>query len=686
MALKFQFFNVQLHQDIEDNFRKRHSILTLDNTIDIKPQINDPLNNLTIISASSFNRQLFMLVTKHKQENDLIFSSKLDSQKGLNSKSQSFEYIIVKVSNNKIIDEYFLFNRIIYSFKIVKMPTVKSGGLLDEQSLATSDKVYMLACGSDFIENRNIKEEKKELNILSSIYIIDATELVDPFNRLLSNKGNIDNLILKKISLVNSPNTNFLYTERILPSSYTSQDDITGMACNSEFNIIALGLLNGNIIFVYPSDFPLNYDPSKNAIDPKAMNKTLDKSKISKLSIFSTDSKLTPAKTATQEVKGLPTVGPKRNEITVTFDSKNLLNTRSISAIKMGDILEDYAINSLEFTTIKSKKGEYLVLYISTINSLYYYLIDNTLFRINFQILNPSIGTYQNSLLLTNKTQMLVCSKENFVQEYINLEKGATWFFEGKVHNPVVVKNYIAFIYYETTTPILAVYDLKNKIFAYYNNLYYKIHSITVDLQDQSFTVVIENQHKLIQIISLIEKDNSYKFQVFYNKRLYDFAFDYARNIKYNLSQIAEIHKNYGDYLYDISEFNKAVSEYVTTIGFVHPSFIISKFLDNSKIEYLIAYLESLHASVEFKKKFPDEITSYTKLLLNLYVKQKNFQSLSSFIKNVSFENMNKKEIEDLIETCQELKEVDLALSIARRLKSHDKILDILTNYKCKSL
>jgi vacuolar protein sorting-associated protein 11 len=58
----------------------------------------------------------------------------------------------------------------------------------------------------------------------------------------------------------------------------------------------------------------------------------------------------------------------------------------------------------------------------------------------------------------------------------------------------------------------------------------------------------------------------------------------------------------HGDLLYSKSELATAIKQYILTIGFVEPSYVIRKFLDVSQIDYLIEYLQKIHEKKAAKK------------------------------------------------------------------------------------
>jgi hypothetical protein len=54
--------------------------------------------------------------------------------------------------------------------------------------------------------------------------------------------------------------------------------------------------------------------------------------------------------------------------------------------------------------------------------------------------------------------------------------------------------------------------------------------------------------------------------------------------------------------LYSKSELAASIKQYILTIGFVEPSYVIRKFLDVSQIDYLIEYLQKIHEKKAAKK------------------------------------------------------------------------------------
>jgi len=105
----------------------------------------------------------------------------------------------------------------------------------------------------------------------------------------------------------------------------------------------------------------------------------------------------------------------------------------------------------------------------------------------------------------------------------------------------------------------------------------------------------VETDMNLKQIIRLKEKDNKDKFETFYKKSFFDTAYEYAKNLNYDKRKISEISKQHATHLYKKGDYAKSIDQYILTINYHDPSYVIQLFLDGSKLDHLISYLEALH-------------------------------------------------------------------------------------------
>ena len=75
----------------------------------------------------------------------------------------------------------------------------------------------------------------------------------------------------------------------------------------------------------------------------------------------------------------------------------------------------------------------------------------------------------------------------------------------------------------------------------------------------------------------------------------------------------------HGDHLFSIKDYDSANEQYLKTIGFVNPSYVIQKFINVQFLPLLVKYLEILTTTKS--KKEDGDSKDYTALLVNCYVK-----------------------------------------------------------------
>ena len=84
------------------------------------------------------------------------------------------------------------------------------------------------------------------------------------------------------------------------------------------------------------------------------------------------------------------------------------------------------------------------------------------------------------------------------------------------------------------------------------------------------------------KIYTLIEKQN------------FDLAKKVAESAKIPEELIGEIVKEHADKLFQQKKYDEAILQYIDTIGFLNPSYVIQKFLKVKQLDCLIRYLEVL--------------------------------------------------------------------------------------------
>lgn len=175
--------------------------------------------------------------------------------------------------------------------------------------------------------------------------------------------------------------------------------------------------------------------------------------------------------------------------------------------------------------------------------------------------------------------------------------------------------------------PNVNIYDLKNKIICGTTRKY------TLPANDRVLFVLSDSGMVYLVTTSLTmirfrEKDVNRKLDVLLNQvkpPLYSLAIMLAGEEQLEASEIMKLYKMYGDHLYSKHEYEAAITQYCSTIGYIPPSYVIIKFLDPYRIHNLITYLEKIK---EKSLAGSDHIT----LLLSCYTKIKDDRKIGELL------------------------------------------------------
>ena len=388
---------------------------------------------------------------------------------------------------------------------------------------------------------------------------------------------------------------------------------------------------------------------------------------LSNLTCFSVSEDLTAA-----------AIGCENGDVIIFTASPNLVSVKDTSGIKVTTLKKE---NEDTITNIAFSVQRDLYVTFSTGKDIFYYKIgEKNETPISME---SDCGVAKNCLCMNyNENKFLISTAtDNFVNEYQYFEKGPIWCFDGAKKFISYFKNYIVFVIYEENVSSLAVYDPINQIFVYYSSNFNNISNIVCDAE----TIFILDQSEILnqkKILRFREKENKEKFDTFYKKSFFDTAYNYAKNLQYDQKKISEISKRHAEHLYKKGEYEKSIEQYIRTINYLDPSYVIQKFLDGSKLDFLIKYLETLNKDEKMRKKCqPEEMKDYTALLLNCYIKQKKIDKLREFVEQKDI-NEQPKVLETAIEVCKDTKETELALSIAEKSHMTDFYIQILIEMK----
>lgn len=173
------------------------------------------------------------------------------------------------------------------------------------------------------------------------------------------------------------------------------------------------------------------------------------------------------------------------------------------------------------------------------------------------------------------------------------------------------------------------VYDLANKLVAFNHRLDPKTVVVGVLTGGgTAFVLTASAKDKGLSVVRLRERPTAAKLEVLFKMAYFQHGIMLAQAAKYPKTEVNKMYLMYGDHKYRKCDFDGAVDQYINTIGFTEPSYVIRKFLDAQRIGNLTAYLEKLHEADGGAHASKD----HTTLLLNCYTKLKDVEKLQLFV------------------------------------------------------
>ncbi|PPQ73707.1 hypothetical protein CVT24_007262, partial [Panaeolus cyanescens] len=242
-------------------------------------------------------------------------------------------------------------------------------------------------------------------------------------------------------------------------------------------------------------------------------------------------------------------------------------------------------------------------------------------------------------------------------------------FFPSAAAASATVRNFVARSANTAETDItkVTVFDPENKLVAYSGAFKQGVREI---LSAWGNIYVLSTDGTLM---CLKERSTADKLEMLYKKSLYVLALNLATTQNLEPANVADIHRQYGDHLYGKGDHDGAMQQYLQTIGFLQPSYVIRKYLDAQRIHNLVTYLQELH-SLGLAN------ADHTTLLLNTYTKLKDVSRLDSFIKTESRRNDSDElpfDLETAIRVCRQAGYFEHAAYLAKKYERHEDYLRI---------
>lgn len=190
----------------------------------------------------------------------------------------------------------------------------------------------------------------------------------------------------------------------------------------------------------------------------------------------------------------------------------------------------------------------------------------------------------------------------------------------------------------------LFIYDMQNKYTAFKQvKGILKIYSVA--FSSTSFYYVIQNtaETESKSLIKIQPNSNQDKMNKFIEKSFFDIALRFAENNNFR-DLLPKIRSLAGDHYYKMKNYELSVENYIQEIKLLRadafpdyqfePNSVITKFLDVSRMPFLIKYLYELHFAC------PNVVNEYhQQLLVYCYLKKEMFKELNAWLSRMSQSN-----------------------------------------------
>ena len=614
---KFQFFDIQpestqipeVSPDITYN----------DNTPIHLQESNISISNVTISGAHQM----------HAIDGIVFINGKAIHKKDTKMIRES---LILKIYNNKIIDEYRIFNGVYYDFSIKIF----------------QNKPYFVIIGGNF--NEYIIDGQKELFMVTSIKIYNArpfirnkTSRVEVPSSLGPTEEPYPKYLIKRIKLLKRLSDDKLIcddSEDDKMEGYESFQNINAFSFSDNFTHASVSLDKGGILLIYgrPNLIECNIKDMKMIYLPKII------------------------------------VNDREAHITNLSFAELSVKNETIQ------ILYATTANSVYYYCWKSESEKY---------SLENKVVLNELNQ-------DKKGAYSGCIDVKDKYLLMGSSNDDFIGEYENLEFSKTWFFDGKKTIVKYFKDYLLFVIFGETESSLQIYDKKYQYFVHYYVGPKKITGVCFDPSDYIYAFIEESPnkkyiYKLKEKSNQEKFEIFFEKKFFVDAVLYAENCGFGKNKIYEIYlKKAEYEYSKGDFNSSINEYIKTINYYKPS--HVIQKFLDKSKLDYLS-KYLEAIVNNIDFRIRDSEEHKNYTTLLLNcyIMQDNFEKLKNFvDTKGSFfsqelIKSIINICLDTEKINLALEIAKEFKLIEEYLRIILKQNKYEEALNIL-EYSEKSL
>ena len=536
------------------------------------------------------------------------------------------ESLILKIINNKIYDEYRMFNKLYYDFKIKYF----------------KDKFYFIVLGGDLI--RFVKDKKEDELMVTSIKIYEAYHFIEPkYDKYIDDNIDAENYsksLIKKIEILKKIDENeFILglntNDKSQYANYESFQNVISLTIDLNFTHIAISSIKGDIILI--SGYPDLIQCDKNKI----------------------------------RMEFLPKIIPKNREIFISnIEFTSYINKNNSNKIIL------YASTS---------SSVYYYQWKEEINSSR----ANENRNIKLKTLIEDKGAYNSCLNSNNNFLIIALTNDNYLLEYKNLTLENSYYFEGNKIFINYFKEYILLITSNIKYTTIQIYDKNNNFLLYSNTTKRKILSVCCtqefiyifleESQNKKYIVKIKEKENKIKFEIFYSK-NEYDLATDYALKIKCHPSKLAEISR----RYAEYEYSKGDYEIAIKQYIKTINylEPNTVIEkFLEKNkldylILYLEALQNNE-EFQKSLINNNNNNINGQDGNKINNIYLVGLLFNCYIVQEKLDKFKFFLKN-----KNKKENYNIIKTaidiCIESNNINLAIEIAHNKNMTEEIIHIL--------
>ena len=535
------------------------------------------------------------------------------------------ESLILKIINNKIYDEYRMFNKLYYDFKIKYF----------------KDKFYFIVLGGDLI--RFVKDKKEDELMVTSIKIYEAYHFIEPkYDKYIDDNidgENYSKSLIKKIEILKKIDENeFILglntSDKSQYANYESFQNVISLTIDSNFTHIAISSIKGDIILI--SGYPDLIQCDKNKI----------------------------------RMEFLPKIIPKNREIFIS----NIEFTSYISKNNSNKIIL-YASTS---------SSVYYYQWKEEINSSR----ANENRNIKLKTLIEDKGAYNSCLNSNNNFLIIALTNDNYLLEYRNLTLENSYYFEGNKIFINYFKEYILLITSNIKYTTIQIYDKNNNFLLYSNTTKRKILSVCCtqefiyifleESQNKKYIVKIKEKENKIKFEIFYSK-NEYDLATDYALKIKCHPSKLAEISR----RYAEYEYSKGDYEIAIKQYiktinylepNTVIEKFLEKNKLDYLILYLEALQNNEEFQKSLINNNNIINGQDGNKINNIYLVG---LLFNCYIVQEKLDKFKFFLKG-----KNKKDNYNIIKTaidiCIESNNINLAIEIAHNKNMTEEIIHIL--------